>query len=316
MERVTPFRGGGQVFRTILMSFVFAASVAGLRAQCFSPLSDPQSNKTSNWKDLVDFLPADVKADGVKAIQTIAAAYGDKINLDFYAITFKKPSGRALDAIFKDLRMRFATFAHHGPTLYSEASQTYFLAYRGSSSSNDALQMHNNKLWQSSNPKGAVMSFVLAHYAPALIVPATLTGVRVVQEQGDVLVTCASSTDFIFSTVTTVKDGYHPVSGNRGFGLRDNGNGTLTFYTKGADRECRMESGLEYGGNVLLRRGVKSPEIEGSPTKQNPDAVFEAGHNFWLEFFGNLIDYLDNSGMTANSAAFIKNTHRYDYPLH
>ncbi|MBK8442191.1 MAG: hypothetical protein IPL35_01740 [Sphingobacteriales bacterium] len=31
-------------------------------------------------------------------------------------------------------------------------------------------------------------------------------------------------------------DGFHPVSGNRRFGLRDNGDGTYTFFTQGVDR--------------------------------------------------------------------------------
>ena len=40
------------------------------------------------------------------------------------------------------------------------------------------------------------------------------------------------------------------MSGNRGFGLRDNGNGTWTFYTKGADRETKADSGVPYRGRV------------------------------------------------------------------
>lgn len=38
-----------------------------------------------------------------------------------------------------------------------------------------------------------------------------------------------SSNYWVFSTMTTFRDGGHPVSGNRQFGVTTNNNGTYTF---------------------------------------------------------------------------------------
>jgi hypothetical protein len=54
--------------------------------------------------------------------------------------------------------------------------------------------------------------------------------------KGDVVASCGSDTDWIFSTVETQKSGRHPVCGNRAFGVEDNGDGSVTIWTKGADR--------------------------------------------------------------------------------
>ncbi len=52
------------------------------------------------------------------------------------------------------------------------------------------------------------------------------------------------------------RDDYHPVSGNRQFGLKTNADGTYTFYTKGADRatsifDAIISPGIYYGGSLL-----------------------------------------------------------------
>lgn len=54
--------------------------------------------------------------------------------------------------------------------------------------------------------------------------------------QGDVITSGYSNNSWIFSTVYSEVDGYHPVSGNRKFGFTNNNNGTYTFFTRGIDR--------------------------------------------------------------------------------
>jgi hypothetical protein len=276
-------------------------------AQCFAPLEDSSSTKTSDWKDLVKFTQS-VQETGVIRSQPIASGYGDKINLDYYSITFRKHPTRSLSEVFRDIRRHFNSFAHEGETVFEEPAEFSVVPYRGTSSRDDQLATRNNSLWGSANPQHAVMSFILSSYTPAIArVSATARGITVVKKKASVVTTCATSTDFIFSTVKTEKDGYHPVNGNRGFGIKDNKDGTWTFYTMGADREGMMDLGVEYVGNHVLHLGL----VEGIP--KGPDAVFQAGHIFWVHFFTNLMGYLDRVGMTVNYASFVKNSHRYPY---
>lgn len=44
------------------------------------------------------------------------------------------------------------------------------------------------------------------------------------------------SHNFIFSTLVTPLDGFHPVSGNRKFGIYTDISGGFTFFTMGLDR--------------------------------------------------------------------------------
>src|SRR5262249_6332040 len=55
-------------------------------------------------------------------------------------------------------------------------------------------------------------------------------------DDGSVLLGSASPQRWIFSTVWTPDDEWHPVSGNREFGYVEDADGGYTFYTRGADR--------------------------------------------------------------------------------
>jgi hypothetical protein len=51
-----------------------------------------------------------------------------------------------------------------------------------------------------------------------------------------VLATDVTPTSWIFTTIHSPDDRGHPVSGHRQFGINDNGDGTFTFFVRGADR--------------------------------------------------------------------------------
>jgi hypothetical protein len=78
--------------------------------------------------------------------------------------------------------------------------------------------------WTSSNPLGTVLT--IDFFGPG---PLNL-------QNGSVVSIVNTSDQWVFGTVYTPNDGYHPVSGNRQFGVRTNDNGTATFYTRGVDR--------------------------------------------------------------------------------
>jgi hypothetical protein len=269
-------------------------------SQCFSPLKKPLSADVSEWKDLVEMVPH-VEAKGIVSVQTVKGGTGDKINLDFYSVTFQKDKNRSLADFFKRLRLRFPEFTHGEPSMFGYSNSNWLLPYRDTSQSGDNILQKNDTLWRADDPKGAVMSFALStqNYKPALALVATTGGhtIAVVQKHGDVAVTCSSPTDFVFSTLQTENGGKHPVSGNRGFGIRDNNDGTWTFYSKGSDR--LSDSKLNYVKTV--------PSGE--------DAIFMAGHDFWLQFFANLQDFLNMNGTPVISGSFTTNSKRYGYPL-
>lgn len=73
------------------------------------------------------------------------------------------------------------------------------------------------------DPLGTLFSIQLVENAPWL-------------DDGTVVASGYGSSFWLFTTVYAPEDNWHPVSGNRLFGVTDNGNGSYTFYTKGVDR--------------------------------------------------------------------------------
>lgn len=209
-------------------------------ADCVSPVSNPASAPRSAWSD-VETLVADSSSNSdIQKVQTIAGTgYGD-INTDFYAITINKGEQTAAK-LMAELR--------------SNMSEVIFA---GSFYSLSAYDATNAAKWASASPKGALMSFTLAK------IPGVMD-----LERGSVVVSCASDVDFVFSTVTTAKDGLHPVSGNRAFGVRDIGNGKLQIFTKAADR--------------VINEGI----FRALPASGRK-ALFEQGHKVWLRLLDNL----------------------------
>jgi hypothetical protein len=96
---------------------------------------------------------------------------------------------------------------------YIDTSVSQFEGYRGSSGEWDR--------WTSGNPIGSVLS--IDFNAPGAI------------EFGSVVSIANKSDRWVFGTAYTPVDDYHPVSGNREFGFRRNGD-QVTFYTRGVDR--------------------------------------------------------------------------------
>jgi hypothetical protein len=127
-----------------------------------------------------------------------------------------------------------------------------------------------------------LMSFKLDTTQPKTILATVVARyVKFVEPWGDVQATCASDTDFIFSTVESVRGWTHPVAGNRGFGIRVAGGGNWMFYSKAVDRESK---------SVFNKAPGKG--------------VFCYGRLFWLDFYKNIKDYLNQQGMTVQKVAY------------
>lgn len=201
------------------------------------------------------------------------------INLDYYGITFEKHSTLSISQFFQELRKDF------GGLIFKESDAGEFNPYPFK---DDKMASENKKKWESTQPKGALMNFVLeSSHSFGISWDRSSGRLQINLEEGDVLVTCSSATDFIFSVVKTEAHGWHPVSGNRGFGVKDNGDGTWTFYTMAADRISRH----------FIASIVK-------------ETVFEQGHKVWLGMLANF----QKKFADLSPRSPVINSRRYNYP--
>jgi hypothetical protein len=190
-------------------------------------------------------------------------------------VIFPKHPSKTIEAVFKEIRLQFSDFALGDHEYYG------FGPYQSSSNPNDADRRRNKARWESNEPGSALMSFNLDTASPnAFFRNATFWFYEV---HGDVQVTCASPTDFVFSTVETDENGKHPVAGNRGFGMKDNQDGTWMFYSKAADRKSDFKFNFKWVD------------------------VFAKGHAFWLQFYPRLQTYLSSQRMSGSK--FIPDNH-------
>ena len=223
-------------------------------------------DKPAEWIDLIS-LDADKSLNqNIKFVQSIASTGTGDINLDYYALTIKSDeSAQSFFALWrKDLPKH----------LFDRSSSKYVYALKPYS---DA----DSQTWTSDNPKGALMSFTLAQ----------VSGV-IEFERGSVVVSCSDATSFVFSTVNTQKDGDHPVSGNRGFGVVKNADGTLTLFTKGADR-------------------IKSSSYFSVLGSAQREAIFFAGTKIWE----HLLDHLEEEYKNRAPSDRQEISGRYPYPI-
>jgi hypothetical protein len=92
------------------------------------------------------------------------------------------------------------------------------------------------------------------------------------------------SHSFIFSTIVTPFDGYHPVSGNRKFGIYTDNSGGFTFYTMGVDRISKNI--FVAGSNVFDFFG---------------NSGFEDADELWSGMQINMINYINSHGGSAQN---------------
>ena len=71
-----------------------------------------------------------------------------------------------------------------------------------------------------------------------------------------VMATDVQEYSWIFTTVQNPHDGQHPVSGNRQFGIEFNEDGSISFFTRAADRVTGDLDRL-FGENVVFKGGEK-----------------------------------------------------------
>ena len=197
----------------------------------------------SDWTDVLSLKADKALNPQISFVQTLDGTGSGDVNLDYYAITVDRTD--SAKRMLADFRKRM------GELLFRKGALAQgFYAFRGYDPANEAS-------WSSDFPKGALMTFVLFQGPGAKF------------ERGSVVVSCADDTSFVFSTVNTAADGDHPVSGNRAFGIVDNGDGSVTLFTKAADRV----------------KGASFFDLLGSGQRA---ATFAAGASIWEHLLDNI----------------------------
>jgi hypothetical protein len=215
-------------------------------AECAQFVAPPMIFDRPSWSELEKFEASKDLNDNIDIVQTIAGTGQGQLNIDQYSLVIDK-NGQAPAELLAEIRANLSN-----------------VVFSGSSYTNvEPLDPTSETLWNSNDYRSAVLVFTLASIAGVFDT-----------ETGAVVVSCQTPTDFLFSTVkvgsanTYSSPGWHPVSGNRAFGVRDNGDDSLTIFVKAADR-------------------VVNAGIFATPLVPN-EAIFGQGHQVWLHMLDNL----------------------------
>lgn len=280
LEALASFQYSGQsvdaqsLARQQSMSSLWARSAAARRtrpglARQFASLPD-----LSAWQELIRFFPpADItnalrsKMTGIAVwdgwpVQRFDRAHGP-INLDHYPVKVTRmPSvdGQHLspEAMLERVRLglndivdnRFANFAPYDD---DEAA-----------------------IWTSPNPEKAVLHIDMR-----------MGGAWANPDDGSVACTRSRPDHWIFSTIWTIGDIFHPVTGNRRFGFVPGDGGSVMFYTRGADRPAQLH-------DAALQ-----------------DTIFSGAHSLWMSFQQGLKAWVDGHGGAAEIVT--ATSERYDW---
>lgn len=214
-------------------------------AECVQFVAPPMVFDRPSWSELESFEASKGLNPKIDVVQTIAGKGQGKLNIDQYSIVIDK-NGQSAAELLSEFRANLSTIAFTG----SEYNKM------------EPLDAKSASLWVSDSYSGAVLVFTLS----------TIAGIFDL-ETGAVVASCQSDTDFVFSTVkvgsanTYTSPGWHPVSGNRAFGVRDNGD-SLTIFVKAADR--------------VVDAGIFSTLVISN------EKIFQQGHKVWMNMLENV----------------------------
>ena len=175
----------------------------------------PLQETLNAWRYLTSFRPPReiqeiIRSKGVNwHVHPIEKGYGE-IHLDFFPVKIKSLpviNGRKVTAekLLWTIRRSFNQFF--------DRSLVRFEPY----------DPEDEPRWSDRNPAGAVLHTDF-----------NLVGLN--SRNGAVVVSHASPSNFVFSTVWTVDDTSHPMSGNRQIGFLENADHEITFYNRAAER--------------------------------------------------------------------------------
>ena len=183
----------------------------------------------------------------------VREAAGGVVNMDYYPIRARLPDDVDPAVVLNHVRTHLDDFV--------DTSKSSFAPYPNQPGGGD-----NVGRWASTRPTG---SFVT---------------IDIPVNDGTVAVIDSARDHWTFATVQSPGDGLHPVSGNRQFGYTENGDGTVTFYTRGVDRIT--DSGSQ-AVNWATRAGG------------GPGIAFSEADELWQSFQSGVATYVRQVGGQA-----------------
>ncbi len=241
----------------------------------------------SGWEDLIEFKPPksiydkfaaenkrltpsipNVPGQGSPWVPTwyvheIENARGSKINLDKYSVTITElptvnDDQMTIDELFNHIRV----YLDH----FNSDEIADFFDYPDE-------EFAESENWETNDYVGVIKVF-RAHLNAVMF--------------DDLAVVASEQTEntWIFSTIHSPATENHAVSGNRQFGFTDNGDGTYTIFTRGADVAT---------GVIDVLAG---------------EAIFAGGEELWNNFLDNIIEFVNQNSGSAGDKQITSN--RYD----
>jgi GH24 family phage-related lysozyme (muramidase)/uncharacterized protein YycO len=250
---------------TLQQSLSLMAPPERKRTVIMQSLATPFGFAATEWEPLISFRPPTAVQTAVKGkgvnwhVHHLEDAHGD-ISLDYYPITVNTlpvVGGRTLSA------EEFLAYIRLNINRFVDTRISEFSPYDGG----EAV------VWNSGSPLGSVVHIEMKAF-----------GGWINPDDGSVVVAEAAPDHWIFSTIWTVMDMAHPVSGNRQFGYTPADGGGYLFYTRGADRTTGL---LDLAAMSM---------------------VYSSAHNLWLSFQNAVAAFVNSQGgsATAGSATSIR----------
>ncbi len=203
--------------------------------------------------------------------QRIQNAHSDELNLDYYSVTIQKlPGNMDMEAFFQLLRGNLDMFLEG-----AKATKGF-----------DSINHRENEIWNSDKPHSAIMYFTALPLAGIT----EKIGEKMAVMATDYKVTSNAMT-WIFTPVYAdiMGVGFHPLAGNRQFGLVKNKDNTITFYTRGVDRPYSLLD-APFGGEI-----------------------FRGAHELWTTMTTNVENYInENGGKAERNKNFISKRISWD----
>ncbi|HKK61322.1 MAG TPA: hypothetical protein VJ951_02110, partial [Bacteroidales bacterium] len=218
----------------------------------------------SSWLSLIGFKPPASTISYLNQlsqqenrnwdIQAIEDASGTVINLDYFAVKINRLPNNA-----NGVQMTPAEF-------FDELSANFMNLIDKENADFQFYSPQDQQRWYSQDPINTVFTIVIPG------------------DDGSVVASDFKTSDYyggnwIFSTLKApfVEDGYHPVSGNRQFGLKRNRDGTFEVYTRGADRVTNFYH------------------------KWFQSAAFDGADKTWRSFQAGVMNYVNQRGGDAGT---------------
>ena len=193
----------------LLAGAVLVLSQAGASATCVSPPDVTSVDYALQWGDVIQATPLP-KAAGVIRAQTLDKDGFGVIHLDYDAIT--------LDAKMAPERFFELIRSNLGSLLVKPELKRRLFAF-------SPVGPQGTAAWSSNDQTGALLRFTVSQFAGSLSF-----------ENDDFLVSCSDAESLTLTSVTTETGGLNALSGTRGVGVIINANGSLTLFTKAAQR--------------------------------------------------------------------------------